>query len=225
LSQGSSWRSWQVIAQELVAETNAKRVLELSQELSRALEKRELAKRWEGHPADTKPQPNGQTNPYQTNQYQKNQYQKIVDNAVALMCSDYASIQMLVPERGPGGELRLLAFRGFNPEAAKFWEWVRADSKSTCGIALLDKKRVVATDIAGCDFMAGSEDQQIYLQTGIRACQTTPLVGVGGKIVGMISTHWRRPHEPSEEHFRSFDILARYATEVIERCGPDGHLP
>lgn len=43
------------------------------------------------------------------------------------MHSDYASLQMLFPERGSGGELRLLSFRGFNPEAAKFWEWVRAD--------------------------------------------------------------------------------------------------
>lgn len=51
-------------------------------------------------------------------------------------------------------------FRGFNPEAARFWEWVRADSKSTCGIALRGAQRVVASDIAACDFMAGSEDQR-----------------------------------------------------------------
>src|ERR1700751_5341734 len=63
-------------------------------------------------------------------------YEKLVDDAVSVIRSDYASVQMLFPERGTGGQLRLLAFRGFNPEAAKFWEWVRADSKSTCGIAL-----------------------------------------------------------------------------------------
>src|ERR1700745_3990617 len=68
-------------------------------------------------------------------------YEKIVDDAVAVMRSEYASVQMLFPERGTGGELRLLAFRGFNPEAAKFWEWVRADSKSTCGIALRETRR------------------------------------------------------------------------------------
>jgi hypothetical protein len=51
-------------------------------------------------------------------------YEEVVDHAVALMRSDYASLQMLFPERGTGGELRLLAFRGFNPDAARFWEWV-----------------------------------------------------------------------------------------------------
>ena len=53
---------------------------------------------------------------------QRRDCEKIVKNAVALMHSDYASLQMLFPERGSGGELRLLSFRGFNPMAAKFWE-------------------------------------------------------------------------------------------------------
>jgi GAF domain-containing protein len=135
------------------------------------------------------------------------------------MHSDYASLQMLYPERAVGGELHLLAFRGFNPEAAAFWEWVRPDSKSTCGIAPRTSQRVVASDIAACDFMAGSEDQHAYLQTGIHACQTTPLIARGGNIVGMISTHWRMPHQPSEGDFRLFDVLARDVADLIQREG------
>ncbi|HKT68807.1 MAG TPA: ATP-binding protein [Terriglobales bacterium] len=151
-------------------------------------------------------------------------YEKIVDAAVVIMRSEYASMQMLFPERGAGGELRLLAFRGFNPEAAKFWEWVRADSKSTCGLALRTGQRVVAPDIANCSVMAGSEDQAIYLGTGIHACQTTPLIGRGGNVVGMISTHWRAPHQPSERDFRLFDILARQAADLIERARREQEL-
>lgn len=151
-------------------------------------------------------------------------YEKIVDAAVAIMGSDYASMQMLFPERGSGGELRLLAFRGFNAQAAKFWEWVRADSESTCGAALRTGKRVIAADIANCEFMAGSEDQRTYLQTGIRACQTTPLIGRGGNIVGMLSTHWRNPHQPSERDFRLLDILARQAADLIERTRNEQQL-
>lgn len=145
-------------------------------------------------------------------------YEAIVGSALCLMGSDYASMQMLFPERGTGGELRLLAFRGFTPQAANFWEWVRADSKSTCGIALRDMRRVVATDIATCDFMTDSEDQEVYLQAGILACQTTPLIARSGNVVGMISTHWRTPHQASEDDFRLFDILARRAADAIEGC-------
>lgn len=147
----------------------------------------------------------------------ENLYEKILDTAVAVMRSDFASMQMLYPERGEGGELRLLAFRGFNPEGAAFWEWVRADSQSTCGAALRAGVRVVAADIEKCDFMAGTEDLATYRDTGIRAVQSTPLLSRGGKIVGMISTHWRRPHEPSERDLRLFDILARQTADLIER--------
>jgi hypothetical protein len=151
-----------------------------------------------------------------SNGARQSDYEKIVDDAVALMRCDYASLQKLFPERGSGGELQLLAFRGFNPQAAEFWQWVRADSKSTCGIALRGKSRVVAPDIGTCNFMAGSDDQRIYLQTGIRACQTTPLMGRGGNVVGMISTHWSTKQQPSEKDFQLFDTLARRAAELID---------
>jgi PAS domain S-box-containing protein len=141
-------------------------------------------------------------------------YEKILDAAVAIVGSDFASLQMLQPERN---QLQLLAFRGFNPEAATFWEWVRADSESTCGVALRTGERSIAPDIEHCEFMAGSDDRATYLQTGIRACQTTPLISRAGKVVGMFSTHWNRPHHPSERDLRLLDILARQAADLLER--------
>jgi PAS domain S-box-containing protein len=144
-------------------------------------------------------------------------YQRITDAAAALMHSDFASIQVLYPERGSGGELRLLAFRGFEPQAAKFWEWVRADSNSACGQALRVGKRVIAVDVEQSDFMAGTDDLTTYRRTGIRGVQTTPLLSRDGKVVGMISTHWRQPHEPSDRDLRLLDILARQAADLIER--------
>jgi PAS domain S-box-containing protein len=144
-------------------------------------------------------------------------YDTILDTATAIMGSDFASMQMLYPERGPGGELKLLGFRGFTPEAASFWEWVRPASESTCGVALRTGRRVVVSDVTTCDFLAGSEDLTCYLQTGIRAVQSTPLVSRGGKLIGMISTHWRQPHEPTERDLRLFDVLARQAADLIER--------
>jgi DNA-binding NarL/FixJ family response regulator len=152
---------------------------------------------------------------------QKLFYEEIVDFALSLMRSDYASMQMLFPERGTEGKLRLLAFRGFDPQAARVWEWVRADSKCVCGIALRNLRRVVAPDIATFDLLPDSEAQRVYLQTGIRACQTTPLISRSGDLVGMISTHWRTPHQPSDDDFRLFDILARSAADVIEHCKPN----
>ena len=144
-------------------------------------------------------------------------YRNLVGAAAKLMRSDFATMQMLHPDRGEKGELQMLAHRGFDSEAIKFWDWVRADSGCTCGFALSTGRRSVATDIATCDFMAGTPDRDALLQAGVQAAQSTPLFSRSGRLLGMISTHWRRPHSPSESDLQRFDILARLAADLIER--------
>ena len=149
-------------------------------------------------------------------------YRKVLDAAVAVMRSDFGSMQMFYPERGQKGELRLLAFHGFDPESAKFWEWVRADSGCTCGAVLRTGGRVIASDVATCDFMAGTPDREALLKAGMLAAQSTPLKSREGKLVGMISTHWRAPHQPTPGELRLLDILARQAADLIERNRAEG---
>ena len=52
--------------------------------------------------------------------------------------------------------------------------------------------------------MAGSENLEAYRQTGICAMQSTPLVSRTGRLLGMISTHWRNPYQPSERDLDSW---------------------
>ncbi|MGH6837573.1 MAG: PAS domain S-box protein [Methylocella sp.] len=145
-------------------------------------------------------------------------YAKLVDAAAAIMRSDCASMQLLHPERGGKGELCLLAAHGFGRQATKFWEWVDADSGCTCGMALRTRERAIATEVETCDFMAGTQDRATYLQAGIHAAQSTPLLSRSGRLLGMLSTHWREPHEPSETDLQRFDVLARQAADLIERA-------
>lgn len=144
-------------------------------------------------------------------------YEAMLDAAVTIMRSDFASMQMLYPERGAAGELHLLGFRGFNPEAAKFWEWVAPDAQNTSAMVLRKGNRVIVDDTDTCELMQGSADLAMYRANGIRAVQTTPLRSRSGKILGAISTHWRVPHRPSERDFKLLDILARQAADLIER--------
>lgn len=148
----------------------------------------------------------------------KTLYEKIIEAAMKIMHSEYASMQMLHRDECKGDKLQLLAFRGFNPEAAKFWEWVYAeDAGSTCGEALRIGKRVIASNVEESEFMKNTEDLEVYMQTGIYAVQTTPLYSRSGNIIGMISTHWSKPHEPLESELRYLDLLARQAADLIEQ--------
>jgi hypothetical protein len=52
-------------------------------------------------------------------------YNRIVDAATGLMSSDMASMQLLDPQRD---QLRLLAWKGFHPQSAVFWESVHFNS-------------------------------------------------------------------------------------------------
>jgi PAS domain S-box-containing protein len=142
-------------------------------------------------------------------------YDRVLDAAIALMSADMGSMQTFHPEQD---ELRLLAWKGFHPESAAFWERVHLDSASTCGVALSAGRRVMVPDTEACDFMAGTDDLDEYRRSDIRAVQSTPLVSRSGRLLGMISTHWREPHPPTERSLRSLDVLARQAADLIERA-------
>jgi PAS domain S-box-containing protein len=141
-------------------------------------------------------------------------YQQILDAAIALMGADMGSVQMLDPDTN---ELRLLAWQGFDPASAEFWSVVRVDSDSSCGAALDSRERTIVPDIETCDFMAGTDDLNYYRLSGIRAVQSTPLISRHGRLVGMISTHWCEPHQPSARRLRLLDVLARQVADLLDR--------
>ncbi|MFT3910881.1 MAG: GAF domain-containing protein [Ferruginibacter sp.] len=141
-------------------------------------------------------------------------YQQILDAAMAMMHANAASLQQYVPEKEA---LYLLASKHFAEGSARFWEWVRLDSNSSCALALNNKERFIVADINSNKDMAGTNDAFFYAASGIRSVQSTPLVSRRGNVVGMMSTHWKTVHEPSERELRLFDLLARQAADLLER--------
>jgi PAS domain S-box-containing protein len=142
-------------------------------------------------------------------------YERVLDAAIGLMSADMGTMQKYDPE---SGELLLLSAKGeFHPEAAAYWERVNRTSATTCGMALSLGRRVIVPDIETCDFMAGTADLDALRRSSIRAAQSTPLVSRSGQLLGMISTHCREPHQPTERRLRSLDVLARQAADLIER--------
>lgn len=154
-------------------------------------------------------------------------YTKILDAAVAIMRSQFASMQTLDLERGPKGgpgELHLLSARGYSEEAIRQFEWVRSDMNTSCGISLRSGARTIITDIEEFDELADTPALAAFRQTGIRAMQTTPLLSRSGQLLGMITTHWSEPHEPSSRDLRLIDILARQAADLLERTQAEAAL-
>jgi PAS domain S-box-containing protein len=148
-------------------------------------------------------------------------YERVLDAAISLMSADMGSMQKYDPEHD---QLQLLTSRGFRPESVAVWKQVNRHSATSCGMALSVGRRVIVPDIECSDFMAGSADLDVSRRAGIRAMHSTPLVSRSGRLLGMISTHWREPHEPTEWALRSQDVLARQAADLIERSQVEAAL-
>lgn len=142
-------------------------------------------------------------------------YEHIVQAAADNMHSEMSSMQILDTDRGA---LRMLVHHGFDPAFGKAFEWVGSDSNTSCGMALRHGSRVIVPDVKTFQGVAGTPTCEAQLAVGIRATQSTPLFSRIGCVLGMITTHWRLPHEPPESDLRRLDILARQAADLIERA-------
>ncbi|MFF7107935.1 ATP-binding protein [Pseudomonas sichuanensis] len=143
-------------------------------------------------------------------------YGKIVDAAVTITGSQFATMQLHSPQ-AHGGVLKLLCSRGLPDDAVRFWQWVGPKALSSCGLALRQGKRAIIPDFEQWPDIAGTEELEAFRCAGIRAAQTTPLMARDGRLLGMISNHWRVPHQPSQRVLRLLDILARTAADLLER--------
>jgi PAS domain S-box-containing protein len=148
-------------------------------------------------------------------------YERVLNAAIELMSADIGSMQKYDPKQDV---LELLTTRGFDPESAAFWARVNRASATSCGMALSEGRRVIVPDVECSDVIAGSADLNVLRRGGIRAMHSTPLVSRSGRLLGMISTHWDKPHHPAEHELRLLDVLARQAADLIERQESEQHL-
>lgn len=144
-------------------------------------------------------------------------YGKIVDAAISITRSQFGTMQVLRRSDEAGAGLELLVSRGLAPQDRAVWEWVSPTAHSSCTAALKTGARAIIADFETWDEIAGTKDLLAFRRAGIRSAQTTPLVSRDGTLLGMISTHWSKPHSPSERDLRLLDIVARQAADLLDR--------
>jgi PAS domain S-box-containing protein len=130
---------------------------------------------------------------------------------IALQNADFGNVQLYDPETRT---LEIVAHQGLGPEFLGFFATMR-EPRGSCGRALKDGRRIVVEDV-----LADPEYEplrEIVSATGYRAVQSTPLFTRQGDPLGVISTHFRQPHRPTERELRLTDLYALQAAEMIER--------
>ncbi|HLW49218.1 MAG TPA: SpoIIE family protein phosphatase [bacterium] len=139
----------------------------------------------------------------------------ILDAAIAIMRAAKGNIQLLDPE---SSLLEIAAHRGFEQRFLGFFARVDGGDAAACGAALQSGQRVIVEDVMRSDVFAGHPSFGVLVGAGVRAVQSTPLVSSAGRVLGIISTHFDRPHRPTERELRLMDLLARQAADYLERA-------
>jgi transcriptional regulator with GAF, ATPase, and Fis domain len=137
--------------------------------------------------------------------------EEVLNATIELQNADFGNVQLYNPENQA---LEIVAQRGFQPEFLDYFSSVRED-EAACGRALQRRERVIIEDVE--TDTAFELHRQIATSAGFRAVQSTPLFSRNGELLGMLSTHFRQPHRPSERELRLTDLYIVQAAELIER--------
>lgn len=150
----------------------------------------------------------------------KSAVETILDAAMRLHGASFGNVQLLDEQ---SHELFIYAQRGFRRRFLKTFERVAADDGCACGRALRDRTSIIVPDVEadpGFD-----EVRDVIAEAGFRAVQSTPLITGSGKVVGMVSTHFARPHRPSELAMLITRFYGRLAADLIERLAHGQNRP
>ena len=112
--------------------------------------------------------------------------------------------------------LKVMARSGFDEPFLEFVEGV-IDGNSACRMALQEKQRVVVEDVTKSEIYECKPALDALRAADILAVQSLPLMSSGGKVLGVISTHFSTVHRASEQELRLMDLLARQTADYLER--------
>ncbi len=143
---------------------------------------------------------------------------EIMDAAVAIMHADFGTLQLL-----ENNSLRIVAHYGFRQPFLDFFTSAKS-AASICGETVKYSERVVVPDIEQSSIFAGTPSLAVLREAGVRAVQSTPLMGRTGALLGILTTQWSRPFFPDEHDLRRIDLLARQAADLIERARAERSL-
>jgi PAS domain S-box-containing protein len=138
---------------------------------------------------------------------------------IELLGADMGNIQLLDAERGV---LTIVAQRGFTKEFLDFFREVSTKDDSACGRTLRSGERTIIEDVE--QDVPYAPLRPIARDAGYRAVQSTPLLDRDGKPLGMLSTHWRSVHRPTDHQLARLDLYARQAADFIDRCRTEDAL-
>ena len=114
------------------------------------------------------------------------------------------------------GKQQIVAHIGFDEDFLDYFGGA-GEKRVAWDLAVQDKRRVVIEDVSKSPIFTDRQSLKVMSKAKAKALQSTPLLDESGRVIGVLSTFYRRPRLPQERDLRLLDLLALQAVELIER--------
>jgi GAF domain-containing protein len=133
-----------------------------------------------------------------------------LEATIDLLKADYRNVQLY-----QAGDLVIACQRGFREPFLKVFARVSVEKDCACGRAMREGRSVVIADVeTDAEF---GPFRAFAAEAGYRAVQSTPLLTNSGHFVGMISTHFAKPHAPMKEEMGAVVDYATQLADAVQR--------
>lgn len=132
----------------------------------------------------------------------------ILDDVIALHGAEFGNIQLPLAD-----ELVIAAQRGLMPPFLWAFRRVKKGQGCACGRAMRLRQPVIVTDVeSDPDYAAFRHDAK---NAGYRSVQSTPIFSKDGELMGVVSTLFAQPHEPTPIEMQTLQTYGVIAADHL----------
>jgi len=136
----------------------------------------------------------------------------VLDGGLELTEATLGNVKLVDQRKG---YLAIAAQRGFHREFLDFFNRANADnSLSICGRPLRERRAIISDVMLDEEFAPW---RPVAERAGFRSLQSTPIISGSGALLGIVSTHFPIPHQPTESEMNAVRLLANLAASAIVR--------
>jgi GAF domain-containing protein len=143
--------------------------------------------------------------------------QVVLNDAVALHGAEFGNVQLATDDY-----LVIVAQRGFRTSFLNAFRRIHADTGTSCGRALREKRTVVIRDLQRDKGYAAY--RPIVKAAGCRSVTSTPLLTSNNVVIGVVSTAFVNVHEPTSIEIKTLDSYGKVAADHLHNLLADEPL-
>ena len=143
---------------------------------------------------------------------------EVLSATIDLLGADMGDVRLL----DDVGRFDIAVQRGFERDFARFFRDACSEDETAFAKSFRSGEPVTVEDIElDTAFAPG---RSVARAAGYRAFVSAPLIGRHGTLLGIVSTHFRSPHQPSNADMQRLELYRRRAADFIERFRSDEAL-